>query len=119
VHVSNVCKRGSGFHLDIDGTEGRLSVESANMVQYSPARVYGAQGSEALQELPVPPRLHEVTQFPAESQARQVAQLLRQFIRSLHTGTPFHPPFGDAVNLHRTLEAIVRSSATGHWEVVV
>ena len=89
------------------------------MVQYSPARVYGAQGSAALQELPVPPRLHEVTQFPAESQARQVAQLLRQFIRSLHTGTPFHPHFGDAVNLHRTLEAIVRSSATGHWEVVV
>ena len=41
------------------------------MVQYSPARVYGAQGSAALQELPVPPRLHEVTQFPAESQARQ------------------------------------------------
>ena len=88
------------------------------MVQYSPARVYGAQGDGTLQELPVPPRLHEVAQLPADSQALQVAQLLRQFIRSLETGTPFHPHFGDAVNLHRTLEAVVRSSATGRWEGV-
>ncbi len=118
VHVSNVCKRGSGFCLDIYGTEGRLSVQSPHMVQYSPARVYGAQGSGALQELPVPPRLHEVPHLPAESQALQVAQLLRQFMRSLHTGTAFHPHFGDAVRLHRTLEAVVRSAATGRWEGV-
>ena len=118
VHVSNACKRGSGFHLDIYGTEGRLAVESPNMVQYSPARVYGAQGNGALQALPVPLRLHEVTQLSAESQALQVAQLLRHFIRSLDTGTPFHPHFGDAVSLHRTLEAVVRSSATGYWEAV-
>ena len=88
------------------------------MVQYSPARVYGAHGSGPLQELPVPSRLHTVPQLPAESQALQVAQLLRHFIRSLHTGTAFHPHFGDAVSLHRTLEAVVRSSATGRWEEV-
>ena len=88
------------------------------MVQYSPASVYGAQGSGALQALPVPPRLYEVTQLPADSQALQVAQLLRHFIQSLHTSTAFQPHFGEAVSLHRTLEAVVRSSATGRWEVV-
>jgi predicted dehydrogenase len=118
MHVSNVCKRGSGFRLDIYGTEGSLSVESPHMVQYSPARVYGAQGRGPLQELAVPPRLHEVPDLPSESHALQVAQLLRQFIRSLHTGTPFQPHFGDAVSLHRTLEAVVRSSATGRWEAI-
>jgi predicted dehydrogenase len=118
VHVSNVCRQGSGFHLDIFGTEGRLSVDSPNMVQYSPAKVYGAQGSGGLQELPVPPRLHTVSNLPAESQALQVAQLLRHLIQSVHSSTPFHPNFGDAVSLHQTLEAIVRSSATNHWEVV-
>jgi predicted dehydrogenase len=82
VHVSNVCTHGSGFRLDIYGTEGRLSVESPHMVQYSPARVYGAQGSGALQALPVPSRLHEVPQLSADSQALQVAQLLRHFIRN-------------------------------------
>jgi len=96
----------------------RSDVETPNMVQYSPASVYGAQGSGALQALPVPPHLHEVSQLPADSQALQVAQLLQQFIRSVHTGTAFHPDFGDAVSLHRTLEAVVRSSATGRWEVV-
>lgn len=118
VHVSNVCKQGSGFHLDIFGTEGRLSVESSNMVQYSPAKVYGAQGSGVLQELPIPPRLHTVPNLPAESQALQVAQLLRHLIQSVHMGTPFHPHFDDAVSLHRTLEAVVRSSATSRWEVI-
>jgi predicted dehydrogenase len=88
------------------------------MVQYSPAKVYGAQGSGALQELPVPPRLYTVSNLPEESQALQVAQLLRRLIQSVHSNTPFHPNFGDAVSLHRTLEAIVRSSATSHWEVV-
>jgi predicted dehydrogenase len=118
MHVSNACTQGSGFRLDIFGTEGRLSVESPQMVQYSPAKVYGAQGSGPLQELPVPSRLHTVPQLPAESQALQVAQLLRQFIRSRQTGAAFQPHFGDAVRLHRTLEAVVRSAATGHWEVV-
>jgi predicted dehydrogenase len=118
VHVSNACKHGSGFRLDIFGTEGRLSVESPNMVQYSPARVYGAKGSGTLKELPVPSRLHVVPNLPTESQALQVAQLLRQFISSLHTGTTFHPNFTDAVSLHRMLEAVVRSSTTGRWEVV-
>jgi hypothetical protein len=33
-------------------------------------------------------------------------------------GTPFHPHFGDAVSLHRTLEAVVCSSATSRWEVI-
>jgi predicted dehydrogenase len=118
VHVSNACKQGSGFHLDIFGTEGRLSVESTNMVQYSPAKVFGAQGSGVLQELPVPPRLHTVPGLPAEHQALQVAQLLRQLIRSVHTGAAFRPNFSDAVGLHRTLEAVVCSSASGRWEAV-
>jgi hypothetical protein len=30
-----------------------------------------------------------------------------------------HPNFADAVSLHRTIEAIVRSSSTGRWEAVV
>jgi hypothetical protein len=44
--------------------------------------------------------------------------LLRHLIHSVHTSTAFHPHFGDAVGLHRTLEAVVRSSATGRWEVI-
>jgi predicted dehydrogenase len=32
---------------------------------------------------------------------------------------PLHPNFAEAVSLHRTIEAIVRSSSTGRWEAVV
>jgi len=116
VHVSNACKQGSGFRLEVYGTEGRLLVESTHMVQYSPARVFGARGNEEVRELSVPARLVEVTDLASDSQPFQVAQLLRRFIRAVNAGGEFQPDFGQAVRLHRTIEAVMRSSATGTWE---
>jgi predicted dehydrogenase len=115
IHVSNACKAGSGFRLEVYGTEGRLLVESRHMVQYSPARVYGTRGNAPFQELSVPARLCEVTDLPADGQALQVAQLLRRLIRAMDTGEEFHPNFAEAVSLHRTIEAVVRSAETGTW----
>jgi predicted dehydrogenase len=60
-----------------------------------------------------------VTGLAAESQAFQVAQLLRRFMRAINAGEVFRPNFGEALNLHRTIEAIARSSETGGWEKVV
>src|SRR5262249_49324820 len=118
IHVSNVCQAGSGFHLEIYGAEGRLLVESPHMVQYSAARVYAARGHDPFQELPIPGRFYEVTGLAAESQALQVAQLLRRFIRAINAGEVFHPNFGEALSLHQTIEAVVRSSESGSWETV-
>ncbi len=86
------------------------------MVQYSRARVHGARGDEAFHELSVPERFHEVPALAHDSQALQVAQLLRRFVRSIREGQDFHPDFDDAVCLHRTIEAIQRSAASGAWE---
>jgi predicted dehydrogenase len=119
IHVSNVCRAGSGFRLEIYGVEGRLLVESPHMVQYSAARVYGARGHDPFQELLVPSRLYEVTGLAADNQAFQVAQLLRRFIRAINTGEVFHPNFAEAISLHRTIEAITRASESGSWERVV
>jgi predicted dehydrogenase len=118
LHVSNACQGGSGFRLEIYGTEGRLLVESAHMVQYSPARVYGARGSDPFRELPVPAKFYEVTELAADSQAFQVAQLLRRCLQSIHTGEVFQPNFSAAVELHRAIDAAVRSSQHGTWTAV-
>jgi predicted dehydrogenase len=115
VHVSNACKGGGGFRLEVYGTEGRLRVESSHMVQYSPARVYGARGNAPVQELPIPARFYEVTELAADSQAFQVAQLLRRCLQTIAVGKDFHPDFAEAVALHRTIEALVRSSESGTW----
>jgi predicted dehydrogenase len=115
VHVSNACKGGGGFRLEIYGTEGRLLVESSHMVQYSPAKVYAARGNAPLQELPVPARFYEVTELAADSQAFQVAQLLRCCLQAITGGEEFHPNFGEAVALHRTIEALVHSSRSATW----
>jgi predicted dehydrogenase len=85
------------------------------MVQYSPARVCGAHGNDALQELPVPATSYAVTELAAESQAFQVAQLLRRCIRTIAAGEDFRPSFAEAVALHRTIEALVHSSRRGIW----
>jgi predicted dehydrogenase len=115
VHVSNACTGGGGFRLEVYGTEGRLRVESPLMVQYSPARVFGARGNDPLQELPVPAAYYEVTEIGLDSQAFQVAQLLRRCIRTIAAGEDFHPNFAEAVGLHRTIEALVHSSRRGTW----
>ena len=115
VHVSNACKGGGGFRLEVYGIEGRLLVESSHMVQYSPARVYGARGNGPLQELPIPDRFYEVTELAADSQAFQVAQLLRRCLQAVAVGEEFHPNFVEAVALHRTIEALVHSSKSGTW----
>jgi predicted dehydrogenase len=118
VHVSNACRDGSGFRLEVYGTEGRLVVRSSQMVQYSPARVYGARGGDPFQELPIPRRFYEVDGLPADSQAFQVAQLLRRFIQAISVGESFHPDFGTAVGLHQAIEAVVRSAESGTWVAV-
>jgi predicted dehydrogenase len=118
IHVSNACKGGSGFRLEIYGTEGRLLVESSHMVQYSPARVFGARGNDPWQALPIPARFYEVTELAAESQAFQVAQLLHRCIQAIAAGEDFHPNFAEAVALHRTIEALVQSSKRGTWTEV-
>jgi predicted dehydrogenase len=115
VHVSNACKGGGGFRLEVYGTEGRLLVESSHMVQYSPARVFGARGHDPCQELPVPARFYHVTELPADSQALQVAQLLRRCLQASASGEEFHPNFAEAVTLHRTIEVLVQSSKRGTW----
>jgi predicted dehydrogenase len=118
VHVSNACTGGSGFRLEVYGTEGRLLVESSQMVQYSAARVFGARGHDRLQELPVPAQYYEVTEIAADSQAFQVAQLLRRCIQAIAADEDFHPNFAEAVALHRTIEALVHSSERGTWTEV-
>jgi len=118
VHVSNACKGGGGFRLEVYGTEGRLRVESSHMVQYSPARVFGARGHDHWQELPVPARFSQVSELPSDSQAFQVAQLLRRCLQASASGEDFHPNFAEAVTLHRTIEALMQSSKRGTWTEV-
>lgn len=118
VHISNACKGGGGFRLEVYGTEGRLVVESSHMVQYSPARVYGAQSHDPIQELTIPSKFYTIDALATDSQAFQVAQLLRSFMQTLSLQEPFQPDFGSAVALHRTIEAFVRSAESGTWVAV-
>ena len=62
--------------------------------------------------------VEEVTELAGDSQAFQVAQLLRQCIQAISAGEGFQPNFTEAVALHRAIEAVVHSSKSGTWTEV-
>jgi myo-inositol 2-dehydrogenase/D-chiro-inositol 1-dehydrogenase len=43
---------------------------------------------------------------------------LADFLKALAGGAEFHPDFGDAVEVHRVLDAVTRSAASRRWEPV-
>ena len=57
-HIATIPWNGSGWRMEVYGTEGTLSARSEEMVQYGNVHLYGAQGAgQSLQPLEVPARL--------------------------------------------------------------
>ncbi|MBI4233958.1 MAG: Gfo/Idh/MocA family oxidoreductase [Chloroflexi bacterium] len=115
VNVANTCLEGSGWRLEVYGSEGKLVARGSGMVQYTPIRLSGARRGEREQELPIPQRYYRFPGLAEESPVFNVAQLLQEFTSSIEAGAPFHPDFGDALQLHHILEAVARSSQVGWW----
>ncbi|WP_269501303.1 Gfo/Idh/MocA family protein [Burkholderia sp. IMCC1007] len=108
--------RGTGLLWEINGSEGDLritaAVEQAPVINISPLRVEGGRkGTDGYQELPVPDSYY----FGVDGAvtARNVAGIYRMMGDDLRTGARTAPSFDDALGLHRTLDAIEESNATG------
>ena len=115
VQLSNTSTAGSGFRLEVHGTEGKLTALSGGMLELALIRLYGAKQGERETELPIPDRLIEVPELPLESPAYNIAQLFRGFALAVREGVDLSPTFADALRLHQLLEAIDRSSQTKSW----
>ncbi|MBM3925605.1 MAG: Gfo/Idh/MocA family oxidoreductase [SAR202 cluster bacterium] len=118
MHASTVSKTGSGFRFDIYGDKGHLLIEAPTYVQYSPGTVSGATADDKFHSLPIPKEYTLVASPSPSDQSFQVAQLYHRLADAIRHGQPFHPNFDDGLSLHRTLEAINRSSTSGRWEKV-
>ncbi|MBD47649.1 MAG: hypothetical protein CL891_00925 [Dehalococcoidia bacterium] len=122
--TSIVCKGWGGFRLEIQGTEGRLIAETPDMIQFSNARLWMASGRGGyrpteLKELTVPTEFTNVHTLSDTSMGFHIAQELRAFVNSIRNGErDFSPGFKEGLDLHRIIEAIIRSSDTGSWENV-
>ena len=77
-HVATIPWNGSGWRMEVYGTEGTLSARSEEMVQYGNVHLYGAQGAgQPLQPLEVPARLSAAPDSVPDGEPYNVAQLYR------------------------------------------
>ena len=113
-HIKSVPAHGSGFALEVHGTEGTLVVTSAGSAQIGELSLRGARRGEG--ELHALPAAGEDRWVPDEvppGPPLNVAQMFRRLGERIRDGNAGDPDFALAVTRHRLLDAIQRASDTG------
>ena len=117
--LSAVPFHGDGWRMAVYGSEGTVIATAQGLPQITPIELVGAQGDEPLVELPVPERLRVVPASVPFGPPQNVAQAYVRMAEAIREGTPFAPSFQDALEVHRLLDAIQRSSDEGRGIRVV
>jgi len=118
VHVGTVPYNASGWRMEIYGRKGTIRATSKGSPQRDANTLLGAQKGGPLEPLAVPERFVEV---PAEMPAgppRNVGHLYLRMARAIRDGGEVEPDFGVALNRHRLIDAIQRSSDEGRTVTV-
>jgi predicted dehydrogenase len=118
VHVGTVPYNASGWRMEIYGRKGTIRASSKGSPQRDANILLGAQKGGPLEPLAVPERFVEV---PAEMPAgppRNVGHLYLRMARAIRDGGAVEPDFGVALNRHRLIDAIQRSSDEGRTVAV-
>ena len=112
-HAATVPNNATGWRLEAYGTEGTIAATTAGLPQITTVRLLGARGDDPLAELVVPGRLNVVPdEFPF-GPARNVGGTYRRMAEAIRNGSSYLPDFDHAVEVHRLLDAIQRSSDEG------
>ena len=107
-HFRGGLSLGTNFHVEVNGTKGVLVITSpVGYVGIGGFTVSGARLGETLHELSVPARYGADCFGEGPSQA--VAVAYERLAADMRSGTKLSPTFGDAVDLHRLIDAIERS----------
>jgi predicted dehydrogenase len=107
-HFRGGLSRGTNFRWEINRSGGDLLVTSP--VGYAGEggfRVRGAQGAEILRDLAIPAQYADGL---PEGITQSVGLAYRRLAFDLHEGTRFVPTFDDAVDLHRLIDHVQRST---------
>jgi predicted dehydrogenase len=101
----------SGYRMEIYGTKGTLVATSDDSPQLGgEPQLFGAQGSNKLEPLPVPARFVLVPAATPKGDPFNVGQMYCEFARSIRDGSGRQPDFATAVALHRFVDSIKRAS---------
>ena len=113
-HIATIPWNGSGWRMEVYGTEGTLSARSEEMVQYGNVKLFGAKAAgQALQPLEVPARLSTAPHTVPAGEPYNVAQLYRIIGDAIRNGGEPQLEFDTAVERHRFLDLLQQSSDEG------
>ena len=111
--ISAVPYHADGWRMAVYGSRGTIIASTQGLPQITPIMLVGAQGNEPLSALPVPERLLFVPKAVPFGPPQNVGQAYVRMAEAIHEGKPFAPNFDDALEVHKLLEVIQRSSDEG------
>lgn len=113
VHIMTGGPRGAGFRFEVHGRAGRLVMRSTDDNLVGPEfTLVVTDAQEGPKPLAVPD-FYRPLLADASPAVRNVYQVYTDLARAIRTGEPAEPDFGTAARMHRVLDAIKLSAATG------
>src|SRR5258705_7514469 len=113
VNVAAVPSNPGGNRLEIYGREGALVIRANGALSLGPNQMHAGKGKEAMAPMPVPAKYRVVPESTPAGQSYNVAQAYARAADALRGGGPFDVDLNLAVQRHKLIDAIERSSATG------
>ena len=111
--LSAVPYHADGWRMAVYGSKGTIIASTQGLPQITPITLLGAQGDEPLTELSVPGRLRVVPEAVPFGPPQNVGQAYVRMAEAIREGKRFDPDFEDALEVHKLLEVIQRSSDEG------
>ena len=113
VNVAAVPSNPSGNRLEIYGREGALVIRANGALSLGPNQMYAGKGTEPMASMPVPAKYRFAPEGTPGGQPYNVAQAYARAADALRGRRSFDVDFNLAVQRHKLIDAIERSSATG------
>jgi predicted dehydrogenase len=113
VHVATVPFNASGFRMEIYGRRGTIVASTKGSPQRDASQLVGAQDGAKLAPLAVPEHYMEMPAETPIGPPRNVGHMYLRMARAIRDNTQVEPDFDVAVQRHRLIDAIQRSSDEG------
>jgi predicted dehydrogenase len=113
VNVAAVPSNPGGNRIEIYGREGALVLRADGSFNTGGSEVHAGKGKEPMAPMPVPSKYTLVPESTPAGGPYNVAQAYARMADTLRNGGSFDVDFNLAVQRHKLIDAIERSSATG------
>jgi predicted dehydrogenase len=113
VNVAAVPSNPGGNRIEIYGREGAIVLRAEGSFNTGASEIFAGQGKEPLAPMPVPSKYKVVPESTPGGGPYNVAQAYARLADARRAGRAFDVDFNLAVQRHKLIDAIERSSATG------